>query len=350
MNRYDYSLVFTNRATQEPSIIPTHKMHHPEVKGIDPHLYQNMMTTIDLQDVEKLVISLSTNRAEQYNTWIDVMRSLQNMLLKHKFTDSRHFTEETLEKENGLYGDIVFDEDVIKKMFIIFDKFSRKCMQKYDKDECLRLWCAPYEEGDGIVSLCKWSKQDNPSDYVNMRLSAFERLVNTCSASHRDVAEKYVNYVSTDFVYVGSGRGIRKGWFYYSGFRWEYDIDNCRIKNKLHDSFRRDLDVFCRITQDKIKNLEQEKCLCQNRNRERLIKQKIVQLQKLIRKAKRLVERFGHRPFALKMIKELGEILMDENFLDKLETNPDAIALTKEKLSRTFPFSLNVLENDIALS
>jgi len=121
--------------------------------------------------VPHLINLLASERACTYTTWIEVGWALHNT-------------------------------DPSEEYFVLWDKFSQQCPEKYDANECRMQWCEMQHLQQGGLSkgsLHYWAKQDNPDTYHR----AIAALNNTYGVTIVDIIEsdyKYnYNYVKEVF-------------------------------------------------------------------------------------------------------------------------------------------------------
>lgn len=118
-------------------------------KILDTDIGEEYFDKVDIDDeqinkINKLVESLDVKRSVSWNTWIETCWCLKNI--------SAGF----------------FDRNNIFKS--IFINFSKRCTDKFNKEQSLRLWnnTVPRKNGFNYPSLIKWNREDNPDKYVDI--------------------------------------------------------------------------------------------------------------------------------------------------------------------------------------
>lgn len=154
-----------------------------------------------------LTSMLSTERANDYNTWIQVGWCLNNI-------------DNTLLKE--------------------WIKFSKKST-KYIEGECERLWHF-MKRGDnclGMGTLHRWAKTDDLVKYSELVQEDIRMLINNAkSGTEYDVAMVVKKMYGDNHVYANES----KTWYVFREHRWEKDDEGMDLKIKLPteivDAFR----------------------------------------------------------------------------------------------------------------
>ena len=156
---------------------------------------------------EELSSILSAERADNYNTWIQVGWCLNNI------------------------------DNTLLKAWIKFSKQSTK----YVEGECERLWqfMKRGENCLGMGTLHRWAKMDNPDRYSELVQEDLRMLINNAkSGTEYDVAMVVKKMYGDDHVYAPESRM----WYVFEGHRWSLDDDGMDLKKKLPtevvDAFR----------------------------------------------------------------------------------------------------------------
>jgi len=161
-----------------------------------------------LKTISKYIRCLSSARAENFSTWLEVGWCLHNI----------HNSDETLLRE--------------------WIHFSKKCPQYVDSAdiECRSKWEEMANEGYGIGSLKLWAKEDNATTYYNILEDDVEskcyKSTSSGKGSSYDIA-KILHIMFKDFHICVSIKD--NTWFYYNeGFnRWERDDKGIMLRRKI---------------------------------------------------------------------------------------------------------------------
>ena len=102
---------------------------------------EKKMTDKDFEKVKMALLKLNKNRAEDYDSWLNVGIALFN---------------------NG--------DNMNNKTMRLWEEFSKQCNEKYDDMSCMNKWMTfkPREKGLTIASIFHWLKEDNPEEHKKM--------------------------------------------------------------------------------------------------------------------------------------------------------------------------------------
>jgi len=128
--------------------------------------------TVDCCEISNLVKCLSTDRANNYKTWIELGWCLYNI------------------KPN---------EDMLQ----IWIEFSKNG-HSFKEGECEKLWSRMTKKNLTIGSLKYWAKTDNPDMYKSILDASIEKYIDMCIGSdgaHYDVAKVIAVYMKDQLVY-----------------------------------------------------------------------------------------------------------------------------------------------------
>jgi P4 family phage/plasmid primase-like protien len=183
---------------------------------IDLDKIENMESYIKIKKEEldyakKLSGILSTERATDYKTWIDVGYCLHSI------------------SPNNLF-----------KSWVIFSKkYNGFC----NEDECEKLWEYMNNTSNQqytMGTLVFWAKQDNPSEFDKIQKASLKSVVDkslvgekSCGA-HADIANIIFNYYKNLFVCAGLKDNT---WFYFNEQtgRWQETENGHELRRRLSD-------------------------------------------------------------------------------------------------------------------
>lgn len=183
------------RKFKETDIIQTTniKLSIPEKKvhtKLDHHVIKNSIgndfTDDNIETAKFLVSILSSERADNYQKWLDLGFCLHN--ISYSLLD-------------------------------VWNEFSKKNTSKYKPGECMTLWERMKDEGLNLGSLHRWAREDNPDEYLEFRRRRSEVcMVDSLSCTHFDFAKLMFELYNHQYVFVGTKRD--KCWYEFINHRW----------------------------------------------------------------------------------------------------------------------------------
>lgn len=185
--------------------------------------------------------------------------------------------------------------------------FSSRNEDKYDEDECIKIWKSMTKKDLTLGSLHYYAQLDNEEAY-----NAFKKEENTKyvknilegSGSHNDIAK--ILHVLYGREYVCSSI-VNKIWYEFNGNHWEDCEDGINLKRKISNQI---IDIFIESMNETYKDMKLDMNSNQNLY---LIKSK--ELNKLISSLK-------SAPYKSNIMKEAYEVFFDGKFKHKLDVNP----------------------------
>lgn len=151
-----------------------------------------------VDEVRELVRILAPERADQYETWMEVGYCLHNI-------------------DIGLLD--------------VWVEFSRQSPKFTNEDECRACWGNMKEGELGIGSLHHWARLDDPSAYEDIRRTALTPLIiKSRSQATADVADVIVHMFRHSLRCVNPKEGI---WYVYQNHRWHLDESEHAIRHKM---------------------------------------------------------------------------------------------------------------------
>lgn len=151
--------------------------------------------------IEKLINLLSSNRADDYESWINVGICLKS---------------------------------INKEYFSLWERFS-KTSNKYSDNhpgELLRRWNG-FENRDKwhISSLKYWAKIDSPEEYKELEKTTLRNpLIESLSCTHHDIAKVVYEILGNQFVCASSHLDI---WYIFENHRWKKLDDTVTFIKKI---------------------------------------------------------------------------------------------------------------------
>ena len=163
-------------------------------------------STEDVVIARKLVKILSVERATGFDTWIRVGWALR----------------------------CIDDE-----LYDAFEDFSQKCANKFDRNECMKIWEKASDNGSfTIASLYWWAKEDNHEQYLNiLRENVKAIILEAESGTHDDIAK--VVFELYKYNYKCSSIG-KNAWYEFQGHRWVSIDCGYTLANRLSDELTKE--------------------------------------------------------------------------------------------------------------
>lgn len=232
----------------------------------------------NIDDAKKLIKIISKKRAESYQDWIQVCWALRS-------------TKGELMEE--------------------WKEFSRQCPEKYDENTCEELWYRAKDEGEGytIASLHFWAKKDNPKGYNKFIKENINELIKKAeNGTETQIAKVVYEIKKHEFVCTEIKRNK---WYQFINHRWKEIEDGYTLDKYLSDGLTNEFALLNSQYYQIMSTLEDAD------EKERLLK-KINNIQKIILNLNRPSFKSG-------IMKECSKLFIDEEFIEKLDTNVDLI-------------------------
>jgi P4 family phage/plasmid primase-like protien len=223
----------------------------------------------DVDTAKNLIELLSDERAENYNSWIEVGFCLHN--IDHSLLDA----------------------------WLTFSERS----EKYKTNECETLWTKFRNQGLTIASLYRWAKIDSPDEYNELKRNEISiSLIESLSGTNFDVAN--VLYTLYKHEYVCASMKYAN-WFQYSNHRW-VELDKGiflrqKISTKLAHEYKKLSQYYKTKAIDDVNNSDQYK--------------------EKYKKCEELIFSVKSTNFKDKVMTECAELFYDPLFLNKLDSN-----------------------------
>lgn len=154
----------------------------------------------EIEMARRLTEILSSERADTYYSWIRVGWALHNI-----------------------------DDSLLDT----FDKFSRRCPNKYKPGCCEEVWNSARDEGLTIGTLHWWAKQDNNEKYIEFLRNNMKTIVQEAeSGTEDDLAKVIYELYKYNFKCVSIKKNI---WYEFQQHRWVMVESGYTLNNKISD-------------------------------------------------------------------------------------------------------------------
>ena len=231
----------------------------------------------DVIVAKKLLEIISDNRAANYSDWINVGWTLHNI------------------------NSIELEEDWIK--------FSKRCINKFNLQECKRVWNSARDGGYSISSLFWWAKNDNPTKYLEIiRDNINWLLVEAESGTHYDIAR--VIYELYKYFFKCSSIDTNT-WYEFQENKWVLVEKAYTLSNIISSDLVKDfcyLSAYYMTASASREGTERDAYI----NKANNINQKIINNLK-------------KHTFKDSVLKECANLFIDSTFFDKLNENKDLL-------------------------
>ncbi len=231
----------------------------------------------DIDYAQKLVKLLNVDRADNYQTWMEVGWALYNI------------------------------DDLLLDNFIEFSQIS----SKFKLGECEKLWDKMKNEGTrgvGLGSLIKWAEQDNLEEYEKLRESAEENIIRkSISGTSGDVARSFYHINKGKFVCASIKHSA---WYEFKNHRWQ-TIDSANtVMLMLNDVYPQKYKKVADYYYYRSQQLDGEE-------------KKLFEIKR--EAALKTAEKLTTNKFKKEVIDELKHRYYDEDFYNKLDENKNLI-------------------------
>lgn len=158
----------------------------------------------DIEYAQKLVKLLSVDRADNYQSWIEVGWALYNI------------------------------DDLLIDNFIEFSQIS----SQFKYGECEKLWDKMRNQGTrgvGLGSLIKWAENDNPEEFLKLRDEAESNIIRkSISGASGDVARSFYHINKGKFICASIKHSL---WYEFKSHRWKPIDSGTTIFKMLNDDY-----------------------------------------------------------------------------------------------------------------
>lgn len=253
-------------------------------------------TILDIDQIKELIGVLSTKRASNYEDWVRVCWCLRNI-----------------------------DDD----LFEDFDLFSQKDDKKYDYNAVYRTWNSPNrneDEGLQIGTLYYWAKVDNQEEYNKILDKDITKMIQNHPKTHIGIANIINKKYGTEFICVNpTGSVDKRIWYYFDGLIWRpkaYPILREHISRSIKFYFTAELNKLNNILdalEEEIDNIDSNKAKKEKQREKKKI-------EKTIKSVNDTLVSLGNSNFIDSVAKEAGFMMINTDFEDKVNKNPNLLA------------------------
>jgi P4 family phage/plasmid primase-like protien len=188
-------------------------------------------------------------------------------------------------------------------MWLDFSKKTSK-INYYSEKYCVYTWNHFENRGKGIGSLANYAKQDDPEKYEKIKKESTERLTKEIiNGGHYDLALLLKNKFGDDFKCYDDTKGH---WFRYENHRWKYDQNGLRLKKKIPVLLVKE---FIKKRGELLKEINDSEEIDLNNH-------------KGIKNINKIIANLKSMPFINCIMKACQMIFYDEEFVEKLDTDP----------------------------
>ncbi len=230
----------------------------------------------DLAQIQEIMAILSPERAESYNTWMEVGWALHNI-----------------------------DANAIE-MLELWIEFSKKS-SKFEEGICEREWEKMKNEGLSVASLYYWAKIDNYDEYRRIMDKDTNQMLNKAleQITHWDVANVLYKIYKHEFKYSG-GR-----WYMFKNHLWIETSDGIELRQKISTEL---VNKYARLISDLNRLASSDDPEVTEEDKE--------EAKKKIGKVMGLTKELKTTGFKENLMKEARELFYEQKFVEKLDTNP----------------------------
>jgi P4 family phage/plasmid primase-like protien len=274
----------------EPAILPdflykpiVDKILNKECKKINEIKYETINekhkdqeNKIEYEKVKKLINILSIDRADQFESWLNVGFTLYNI--------------------NNNYLDL-------------FIEFSKKS-SKFNENEVIKKWNEFHKNENGFTfgSLDYWAKQDDPKKYIDI-MESYWKQYNYFSDLDSEISIIFYNLYKDVIKYNGK-------WYIYQNGIWIKDVEGLRIKKIVVS----DLANFY-----KKKVLLYEQSLSKLNIKDEKYEKDKTEIEDKIKLLRNIVNKLGTEGKVNGIINMSKSNFNEESFAEKLDMNTDIL-------------------------
>ena len=246
----------------------------------------SIIKDINIDQLGAIVLNISDSRADDYQSWIDIGLALHNI-------DSNN-----------------------DQLLNIWKEFSKKST-KYTEGVCEKYWNSmeSLKGGLSIGSIYYWSKISNYEKYQEIKRSDIQYWINQSinTVTNWDIAK--VLYEMYKFEFVCSSPK-NKVWYQFKNHKYQEIDDGIALRQKISTELCME---YIYLISNYNKNLSSDDDICEEDKE--AIKKKCKTLTEIVVKLKTT-------SFKDNVIKECRELFYQEDFENKLDTNPYLIGFT----------------------
>lgn len=267
------------------TIVKDKTFTHPIIKLKEEKTYRTTRS-VNLDQVRELVDILDPDRAERYDTWIELGWTLFNI---------------TQASEEGLD---------------MWCNFSSKCPDKYDYDGCVQLWSKMKIRDKNMGSLIFYADTDNHVECTKILKKYAQPLIQECiNGSHNDIAKALYQFYGHKFVCSSI---MFKEWYEFDGVLWRENEKGTDLRSKISSEISKEI---CNELQKVRQKQTDDFCnaALEDKNTDKREEAGDQAYEKILRK---LIMNLKTAPFKDNVMKECQEVFYDPYFLKKMDKNP----------------------------
>lgn len=229
----------------------------------------------DAQNAVDLVNLLDSNRADNYNDWLELGFCLHN---------------------------------IDKSLLSTWIEFS-KVSPKFADGACDKLWKNFKDEGLTIASLYRWAKIDNPEKYKELKHNEIATLLNeSLSGTNYDVACVMHSMYKHQFVNASIKHKL---WYEFKNHRWQEMDKGLYLKKKISTDLALEYQKLSQHINISLLNSSSEE------------EKKMIELK--LKKCKEMLKNVKMTQFKDKIMTECEELFYNKTFLNKLDSNTNLV-------------------------
>lgn len=240
----------------------------------------------DIERIYNMTMLLSDERADNYQTWLEVGWCLHN-----------------IDPSND-------------NLLNIWIEFSKKS-DKYEPGDCEQRWDTFKDDGLGIGSLYYWCKEDDYEGYLELRRNDIcyyiEKSINS---TNYDVASVLYELFKYQFVCASAKS---RAWYEFKDHRWHEIDDGITLRKKISNEL---VDEYCKLIStynDKITSTAIEDDESANGD---TAKEKIEDYKNKAKVLSEIINKLKTTNFKDNIMKECRELFYERDFCNKLDVNP----------------------------
>lgn len=190
-------------------------------------------------------------------------------------------------------------------------EFSQRS-EKYDEEQCDKVWANSVDKGMTIGSLCYYAQTDSPKEYIDWKKKRIIEKVNIKTeifkyTSHHDIANILYDIYKSKYVCASI---THKVWFEFNNHKWKRIEEGTSLRAKITKDVEDIMFVLHNNIQETITRLA-------------LASEKSQELEEAKQLVKKIRSNIKNANFKNSVMREAAELFYDENFLKKLDANPD---------------------------
>jgi P4 family phage/plasmid primase-like protien len=280
---------FSIRDKNESDIIPirddkVHLIENTNKKKAMKKVANNI--NYDPERIRELVFILNSDRAENYNQWLELGWAIHNI------------------------------DPNSQELLDIWIDFSKKS-SKFKEGECEKIWEKSKNEGLTIACIHYWAKIDNKKKYDEYKDKDISKWIDISikTQSNYDIAYVLFKMYEYDFVFSDND------WYIYKNHVWHRENDGMslrqKISNELCTKYAKLMSYYNEVASGKILINNQE---LTEEEKEEYKKKNGVVLE--------VIKKLKTTAFKENVMKECKELFSNKDFVKKLDANPYLIGFT----------------------